>query len=148
MAGLLAARCALARWVDHDLHADILAGTGNIYVPAERAVAAVHEAFGSTAIQDIAKERARQVEKEGWTPVHDDQHMDGALAKAAACYALVDFPNVMRTRFWPWDKEWWKPKDRRRDLVKAAALIVAEIERIDRSAEVTRQMVGAQQATA
>jgi hypothetical protein len=30
---------------------------------------------------------------------------------------------------------WWKPKDRRRDLVRAAALIIAEIERLDRDAE-------------
>lgn len=35
---------------------------------------------------------------------------------------------------WPWSGEWWKPKDRRRDLVRAAALIVAEIERLDRAA--------------
>lgn len=28
--------------------------------------------------------------------------------------------------------EWWKPTNRRRDLVKAAALILAEIERLDR----------------
>jgi len=30
-----------------------------------------------------------------------------------------------------WAREWWKPKDRRRDLIRAAALIVAEIERLD-----------------
>jgi hypothetical protein len=34
---------------------------------------------------------------------------------------------------WPWGGNWWKPKGRRRDLVRAAALIVAEIERIDRN---------------
>jgi hypothetical protein len=30
--------------------------------------------------------------------------------------------------------EWWKPTNRRRDLVKAGALILAEIERLDRAA--------------
>jgi hypothetical protein len=35
---------------------------------------------------------------------------------------------------WPWSREWWQPKDRRRDLVRAGALIVAEIERLDRAA--------------
>jgi hypothetical protein len=35
---------------------------------------------------------------------------------------------------WPWSVQWWKPKDRRRDLVRAGALIVAEIERLDRAA--------------
>ena len=33
---------------------------------------------------------------------------------------------------WPWVRRWWKPTDRRRDLVKAGALILAEIERLDR----------------
>lgn len=35
----------------------------------------------------------------------------------------------------PWDEKWWKPKNPRRDLVKAGALILAEIERIDRQSE-------------
>lgn len=34
---------------------------------------------------------------------------------------------------WPWDDVWWKPKDPRTNLVKAGALILAEIERMDRS---------------
>lgn len=34
---------------------------------------------------------------------------------------------------WPWDESWWKPTNRRRDLVKAGALILAEIERLDRA---------------
>jgi hypothetical protein len=36
--------------------------------------------------------------------------------------------------FWPWPPEWWKPCDRRANLVRAAALLIAEIERIDRAA--------------
>ncbi|HEY1244085.1 MAG TPA: hypothetical protein VGF29_04560 [Hyphomicrobiaceae bacterium] len=32
---------------------------------------------------------------------------------------------------WPGDLAWWKPKDRRQGLIAAAALIVAEIERLD-----------------
>ena len=39
----------------------------------------------------------------------------------------------MTRDLWPWAASWWKPKNRRRDLVRAAALIVAEIERIDRA---------------
>jgi len=35
---------------------------------------------------------------------------------------------------WPWNAGWWKPSDRRRNLVKAGALILAEIERLDRLA--------------
>jgi hypothetical protein len=36
---------------------------------------------------------------------------------------------------WPskWAEHWFKPKDPRRDLVRAAALCIAEIERLDRA---------------
>lgn len=102
-----------------------------------------------SAIDDIAAERQRQIEAEGWTPEHDDEHRAGALATAAACYAAPEtvFFGVSRagpayqtfTSYepaWPWADMWWKPSDnRRRDLVKAGALIVAEIERLDRVAD-------------
>lgn len=93
-------------------------------------------------IAEITAERKRQMEVEGWTPKHDDEHDDGSLARAAACYAMPGHVRIMpaggtetiRSRVWPlsWDPDWWKPKDRRRDLIRAAALIVAEIERLDR----------------
>ena len=35
--------------------------------------------------------------------------------------------------YWPWEPRWWKPKNPRRDLVRAAALLIAEIERLDRA---------------
>jgi hypothetical protein len=87
------------------------------------------------ALVDVAAERKRQREVEGWTPEHDDTHISGEMARAAVCYADPlnegqDYPPVK----WPWSPGWWKPKDRRRDLVRAAALIIAEIERIDRRA--------------
>jgi hypothetical protein len=84
----------------------------------------------SKALEDIAAERRRQVEVEGWTAQHDDQYTDGALAKAAICYATV-YP--LAASYWPRDISWWKPKDRRSDLVRAGALIAAEIERLDRA---------------
>jgi hypothetical protein len=34
---------------------------------------------------------------------------------------------------WPWSPDWWKPRDARRNLERAAALIIAEIERLDRA---------------
>lgn len=90
---------------------------------------------------EIHDERCRQIVKEGWTTGHDDAHHDsGDLARAAAAYAwhASATERVRRTRAddpppsWPWDVKWWKPKSRRRDLIRAAALIVAEIERLDR----------------
>lgn len=79
------------------------------------------------AIELIAVERQRQIDVEGWTPEHDDEHTDGAIAHAAAAYAMSSLD------LWPWEARWWKPSaDRVRDLVKAGALIAAEIERIRR----------------
>lgn len=86
------------------------------------------------AATDILAERARQVSQEGWTPAHDDEHADGALALAASAYAMPNAMDGYAPRQWPWSMAWWKPKDRRRNLVKAGALILAEIERLDRAA--------------
>jgi hypothetical protein len=104
--------------------------------------------------QDVLAERLRQISAEGWTPEHDDKHTDGELTSAAVCYAIAAFSpsadkrNPWKRLFyrgeefiahtfiannWPWDRKWWKSKSRRRDLVKAAALILAEIERLDRA---------------
>ncbi len=89
----------------------------------------------SRAAFDVLAERKRQKTAEGWTPEHDDEHVLGELAQAAACYAAsAQFPPGDPPKRWPWASEWWKPKDRRRDLVRAGALILAEIERIDRAA--------------
>lgn len=91
---------------------------------------------------DVLAERRRQVEAEGWTPEHDDEHADGQMAQAAGCYALhaggigTDWPDGRQNGaalFWPWDKDSWKPTTPRRDLVKACALALAEIERLDRA---------------
>ncbi|HHK3742262.1 TPA: hypothetical protein ACQSRL_001042 [Pseudomonas aeruginosa] len=90
---------------------------------------------------DVQAERRRQVEAEGWTPEHDDEHSHGQMARAAACYALAgsSAPNdgtaaLLVSLAWPWDEQWWKPSTARRDMVKAGALILAEIERLDRAA--------------
>ncbi|HBO8895340.1 TPA: hypothetical protein L5C98_005832 [Pseudomonas aeruginosa] len=90
---------------------------------------------------DVQAERRRQVEAEGWTPEHDDGHSHGQMARAAACYALAgsSAPNdgtaaLLVSLAWPWDEQWWKPSTARRALVKACALALAEIERLDRAA--------------
>lgn len=85
---------------------------------------------------DVLAERQRQIEAEGWTPEHDDQHEAGELARAGACYAAFAGGTGPIEEFgfrWPWSPVWWKPTTRRRDLVKAGALILAEIERLDRA---------------
>lgn len=97
----------------------------------------------SPFMQAVVAERYRQIEQEGWSLDHDDKHKVGDLCAAGACYALQadtweKFPATTKTMpptypsFWPWSHSWWKPVGFRRDLVKAAALILAEGERFDR----------------
>lgn len=86
----------------------------------------------------IAVERQRQITEEGWTPEHDDEHVAGEMASAAACYADPIYrPNGEVPQSWPWHPTWWKPSaDPVRNLVKAGALIAAEIDRLQRAAEI------------
>lgn len=84
-----------------------------------------------TGAEMIAKERGRQIQTEGWTPRHDDGHDRAEMARAAACYILHGLNVTGRPR-WPWAAYWWKPKDRVYDLVRAGALIAAEIDRLCR----------------
>ncbi|MCH1870452.1 hypothetical protein [Escherichia coli] len=85
------------------------------------------------ALLDVISERQRQRAVEGWTSEHDDAYQNGELADAAACYAISAHNQGFSTpAHWPWAPDWWKQSGPRRDLVKAGALILAEIERIDR----------------
>lgn len=107
----------------------------DVGVPAE------HQWFSQAAL-DVTAERRRQIEVEGWTPEHDDEHASDEIAAYACLYAM---PPAARD----WDAtssgygatfgvamlpSGWGCKlgDRRRELVKAGALILAEIERLDR----------------
>ncbi len=82
----------------------------------------------------ILAERARQVADEGWTPEHDDAHDRGELRHAASCYIVAAGddarPNFTPPDGWPFEAEAWKPSERIDDLVKAGALIAAEIDRL------------------
>lgn len=88
-----------------------------------------------TGSELITEERQRQIEVEGWTSEHDDEHREGDLALAGAIY-VADFAGIghMIKSYWPWDEKWWKPtpNDPIRQLVKAGALIAAEIDRLQR----------------
>jgi hypothetical protein len=102
--------------------------------------------------QLIVRERARQIAEEGWTYQHDDGHRRGELADAAACYAMAasvaahgvtmrdhygvrpgGVLNAPSAWLWPFEQAAWKPSDDPvRNLVKAGALIAAEIDRLRR----------------
>ena len=111
-----------------------------------------------SGVARIATERARQVEKLGWTPEHDRDHDDASLALAAVCYAaqaagvrvFVQRNYAASIQFedpWPWeasDARFYGDAGSRgnvlqdppnkefcvRLLEKAGALIAAEIDRL------------------
>lgn len=105
----------------------------------------------TSAIHLIANERERQVKEEGYSSEHDMEHGRQELVWAAVCYLTPQCRRSPATRFknvydeevlpypedWPWDAESWKPipDNRIRELVKAGALIVAEIERLQKLEE-------------
>ena len=89
----------------------------------------------NTALAKIIGERARQLTQEGYTPEHDDEHTEGQMALLAAAYALESrglgyewlAEQTRRVvKSYGWD---FKPKDPIQDLVRAGALILAELER-------------------
>lgn len=91
-----------------------------------------------TGAELIAYERHRQIFEEQWSTYDDDQYIEEELIDAAYCYISakryreVFFQDDAVPLRWPWDDVWWKPtpEDRMRELVKAGALIAAEIDRL------------------
>ena len=82
------------------------------------------------AVVDIVAERQDQISRHGWSRDHDDTHTDGAIANAAADYASTGQQPIGTS--WAYLSKVIDKEPRRRQLVKAGALIIAEIERLDR----------------
>lgn len=106
----------------------------------------------SKALIDVLIERMRQVQVKGRTPQHDDKHKLHELACYAICFALHASKGILSPHFVmdmqrqinPFSNHGWTPQrspteytleDRRQDFVKSAALMLAEISRIDRLIE-------------
>ena len=77
----------------------------------------------------VFRERLRQIREKGYTPDHDDAYTNGELADAAIAYIE---PDELALK-WPWAPDTFKPEGERRNLERAAALLIAEIERLDRA---------------
>ncbi|EXH14071.1 hypothetical protein J668_3669 [Acinetobacter baumannii 1276470-86] len=106
------------------------------------------ELYSSQAVKDVLNERERQIIKEGYLPEFDNLYEGNELPRAASCYvdhavsrgwvySSKDFgPEVYMDEdaagWGPFADTFWKPKSPRQDLVRAAALLIAEIERLDR----------------
>lgn len=107
---------------------------------AERDLAALPPA-GATL---IAIDRQRQYTAEGYIGPRDDEYVHGEIGCAAVAYLLAGLEpaagapyldiNETARSWWPWHPEYFKPDpaDRVRTLVKAGALIAAEIDRLNR----------------
>jgi hypothetical protein len=81
--------------------------------------------------EEISTERNRQILL-GYTEEHDDEHTNGSIADAAAAYATRN--RYVAADLWPYDVyPSFGEENRRASLIKAAALIVAEVERMDRA---------------
>ena len=100
-----------------------------------------------TAADLVAAERRKQIRK-GYTPEHDDHHTSAELARAGVSYAIsgiwqmfgVEGDEVMVPGYpdpeleWPFDAASYNPDTEApiNNLIKAAALIEAEIDRMIR----------------
>lgn len=112
-----------------------------------RALLESHPPTWSAAIRDLLYERRRQIYEEGWSIKHDDSETQGELAAAAATYALKSIGMTeFESETWPWDHEYLKPGEPRRMLIKAGALILAELDRLDR--QVAREARSNEKGTA
>jgi hypothetical protein len=89
-------------------------------------------------LTQIEVERLRQITAEGYRSEHDSGHQCGELAVAAAAYigsairgnTLADHDDAdVLIAMSPWSIRF---KTGRNSLIKAAALLIAEIERLDR----------------
>ncbi|ERU66898.1 hypothetical protein Q088_01954 [Pseudomonas aeruginosa C41] len=88
---------------------------------------------------DVQAERRRQVEVEGYHGFRDNHYISYELSKAARAYIDVSWHALSgglpckKPESWPW-MAGFKWSDGRTMLVKACALALAEIERLDRAA--------------
>lgn len=84
----------------------------------------------TTAIDLVKKEREKQISKHGYTTVHDRQHPKKAVLYGALAYLnSVIYSSNVGIEDWPFKEESFKPEGDIKNLVKAAAMIIAEIDK-------------------
>lgn len=96
----------------------------------------------------VAEERAHQVFDLGWTLDHDREfNPDGELVLGAIAYAKLarrqarfTGEDTFRPADWPWDGTYWNPaEDPAENLIKAAAMLLAEARRITKDSPPSSQ---------
>ena len=86
----------------------------------------------SRVLDELYEERIRQIQT--WGNASDDAQVNGEIAQGAAAYVL-NCPQIFPHDGVFWNRNGFKTESavgRRGQLIRAAAMIVAEIERLDR----------------
>jgi hypothetical protein len=103
--------------------------------PRARKITRDQRRIGDAVRSVVRTERLRQISEEGFHPDDDDEMAEGELARAAAAYIRCSSAPADAAELWPWPAYQMKPKSRQRNLERAAALLLAELERLERSRE-------------
>lgn len=83
-----------------------------------------------TAIDLIKEEREKQITKYGYTTTHDRNYPNGTVLRGALAYLnAAIYSSSVGEEDWPFDKNYFNSEGELKDLVKAAAMIVAEIDK-------------------
>ena len=90
------AEVKLAAWEGHLEIARLRAELTAREAECKRLTKALEEKIMGKVMEEIAAERRRQIEQEGWMAEHDDRHGNEEMARAAACYAMSPaFRNIL-----------------------------------------------------
>lgn len=109
----------------------------------------VRDVYMGKSVGSVVHERIEQITKHGFDAVKDDSHEKKQIARAASAFLMSYTDDDVATGFgdfWPWllEEDRINAADKARDktdyelLTVAAALILAEMDRIDRIAMKTR----------
>lgn len=99
-------------------------------------------ALTGPAFRALCQERLDQVERHGFSAAHDDMHRDSAIAQGALAYLLAGMapdcrlPDTLAetaANIWPWGAHTFRPGATEECFIKAAAMLLAEVDRIHRA---------------
>jgi hypothetical protein len=90
--------------------------------------------IGDAVRSRVRDERRRQIAEKGYHPNRDDEHERGELVRAACAFLRHEAAAAEAQSLWPWERP-FRPKSNQRNIEIAAALLLAELERLERKRE-------------
>lgn len=93
------------------------------------------DAESAFAVRLVIEERLSQLKHNGYSCKQDDRINDkGQLIRAAAAYLLASIHDAIGAmNVWPWPTNTYKPRQPFPNLVRAGAMIIAELSRRQRT---------------